>query len=424
MQVKKLICAAISFFLLMCGTALAQEKITLNLKGVTLREALAAVEKNSNYSFFYDAQNVDTNARVSANVKGADIEQTVKTILEGTGITYTIKGRQIALISPVKVSPKVGKHTVTGKVVDASGLGIVGVAVISGKANQGCLTDIDGSFTMTVDADVPQLTFSCLGYVEKKIATPQDATPVRVVLEEDALAIEETVVVGYGSQSKRLVSSSISSVKMDQVDRGAEMDPIKALQGRAPGVSISNASGIPGSSPNVIIRGVNSIARSSSPLYVVDGIPAESYPNINASDIESMEVLKDASATAIYGSRANSGVIVITTKSGKSGKPIISVNGTYGLSNIAKDIEMASTAEYIKVMQEAFDNYNLQKKELKTFSIPENITDFDWVGSISRKIAQRYTASASVQAGNDWTQAFLSFGAEGQQGYLNKTNFG
>lgn len=424
MQVKKLICAAISFFLLMCGTALAQEKITLNLKGVTLREALAAVEKNSNYSFFYDAQNVDTNARISANVKGADIEQTVKTILEGTGITYTIKGRQIALISPVKVSPKVGKHTVTGKVVDASGLGIVGVAVISGKANQGCLTDIDGSFTMTVDGDVPQLTFSCLGYVEKKMATPQDATPVRVVLEEDALAIEETVVVGYGSQSKRLVSSSISSVKMDQVDRGAEMDPIKALQGRAPGVSISNASGIPGSSPNVIIRGVNSIAGSSSPLYVVDGIPAESYPNINASDIESMEVLKDASATAIYGSRANSGVIVITTKSGKSGKPIISVNGTYGLSNIAKDIEMASTAEYIKVMQEAFDNYNLQKKELKTFSIPENITDFDWVGSISRKIAQRYTASASVQAGNDWTQAFLSFGAEGQQGYLNKTNFG
>lgn len=215
MQAKKLICAAISFFLLMCGTALAQEKITLNLKSVTLREALAAVEKNSNYSFFYDAQNIDTNAKVTVNVKNADIEQTVKTILDGTGITYTIKGRQIALVSPVKASPKVGKHTVTGKVVDATGLGIVGVAVISGKANQGCLTDIDGNFSMTVDGDVRELTFSCLGYAEKKIATPQDATPVRVVLEEDMLAIEETVVVGYGSQSKRLVSSSITSVKMD-----------------------------------------------------------------------------------------------------------------------------------------------------------------------------------------------------------------
>lgn len=162
MQAKKLICAAISFFLLMCGTALAQEKITLNLKSVTLREALAAVEKNSNYSFFYDAQNIDTNAKVTVNVKNADIEQTVKTILDGTGITYTIKGRQIALVSPVKASPKVGKHTVTGKVVDATGLGIVGVAVISGKANQGCLTDIDGNFSMTVDGDVRELTFSCL----------------------------------------------------------------------------------------------------------------------------------------------------------------------------------------------------------------------------------------------------------------------
>lgn len=407
----------------MCHDALAQGRITLNLKEVPLREAFAAVEKASNYTFFYDAQNIDTGAKVSVNVKDVEIEKALGSILEGTGITFTINGRQIALIPPPASDGKAGRRLVKGIVTDGSGAGIAGVAVMTGKAGQGCLTDMDGAFSMEIDGDVQTLTLSCLGYSEKKIKAPSDSTPVRVRLEEDKLAIEETIVVGYGSQSKRLVSSSITTVKMDQVDRGAEMDPIKALQGRAPGVNINSSSGIPGSSPNVIIRGVNSISGNSSPLYVVDGIPAESYPNINSSDIESIEVLKDASATAIYGSRANSGVIVITTKSGKSGKPVISVNGSYGLSTIAKDIEMANTAEYINVMQEAIDNYNIQKKEFKTLTIPENPADFDWVDAISRNIAQRYTASASVQAGNDMTQAFLSFGAEDQQGYLNKTNF-
>lgn len=424
MQTKRLLCAALSFLVLVCGNALAQEKITLKLDGVTLREAFTAVEKASNYSFFYDAQTIDTGTKVSVNVKNSDIESTMKAVLQGTGISFTIKGKQIALIPPpTGESRPARKYTVNGTVVDGTGVGIVGVAVMSGRQGQGCLTDIDGHFSLDIDSDVKTLTFSCLGYADKSITAPKDSNPMRVVLDDDTLAIEETVVVGYGSQSKRLVSSSITSVKMDQIDRGAEIDPIKALQGRAPGVNINNSSGIPGSSPNVIIRGVNSISGSSSPLYVVDGIPAESYPNINSSDIESIEVLKDASATAIYGSRANSGVIVITTKSGKSGKPIISVNGTYGLSTIAKDIKMANTAEYIRTMQDAFDNYNLQMTQLKTFEIPENLEDFDWIGSVSRNIAQRYTASASVQAGNEWTQAFLSFGAEDQQGYLNKTNF-
>ena len=422
MRTKRLICTAISFLMLFCWTASAQERITLNLKSVTLREAFTAVEKETSYTFFYDAQTIDTGSRVSVNVKDMAVEKAVGKVLEGTGITFTIKGRQIVLIPPASSRDK-GRHTVKGAVVDSKGEGIAGVAVMTGKPGQGCLTDIDGTFSLEIDGDVSSLTFSCLGYAEKTISAPADSAPQRITLEDDTLAIEETIVVGYGSQSKRLVSSSITTVKMDQIDRGAEMDPIKALQGRAPGVNINNSSGIPGSSPNVIIRGVNSISGSSSPLYVVDGIPAEQYPNINSSDIESIEVLKDASATAIYGSRANSGVVVITTKSGKPGKPTINVNGSYGLSTIAKDIPMASTAEYINVMQEAIDNYNLQTKEFKTLDIPSDLADFDWVNAISRNIAQRYTASASVQAGNDMTRAFLSIGAEDQQGYLNKTNF-
>lgn len=422
MHAKRLLCAALSLLLLGMSSVLsAQNALSLRLSGATLREAIGAVERESSYSFFYDASAIDLSSKVTVNLSSAGIDEALRAIFSGTGITYSIKGKQIALIPPQ--TARRTAHTVNGVVVDEGGVPVVGVAVMTGKAGQGCLTDADGRFSLTADADVERLTFSCLGYTDKVIPVPEDSQSIKAVLEEDSLAIEETVVVGYGSQSKRLVSSSIATVKMDQVDKGAELDPIKALQGRAPGVNIGNSSGIPGSSPNVIIRGVNSISGSSSPLYVVDGIPCDSYPNINSADIESIEVLKDASATAIYGSRANSGVIVITTKSGKSGKPVVSVSANYGLSAIARDIEMANTAEYINVIQEAFDNYNVQKMELKTFNIPEERADFDWTSAVSRKIAQRYSAATSVQAGNDMTQAFLSFGAEDQQGYLNKTNF-
>lgn len=210
---------------------------------------------------------------------------------------------------------------------------------------------------------------------------------------------------------------------MDEIDRGAELDPVKSLQGRVTGISIASGSGIPGQAPNVIIRGVSSISGNSSPLYVVDGIPSESYPNLNANDIESMEVLKDASATAIYGSRANSGVVLITTKSGKTGRTVVDLSVTAGAASIARDIKMANTAQYINVMQDAIDNYNVQTGNFKTLYVPDNPADFDWVGCISRKASLIANANASIQGGSEKTRFFVSFGAEEQQGYLLKTNF-
>ncbi|MBQ1937882.1 MAG: TonB-dependent receptor [Bacteroidales bacterium] len=319
------------------------------------------------------------------------------------------------------------KITVTGLVSEETGAPVIGAAVmLKGSANVGTVTGLDGDFSISVPENAV-LEFSFFGFKTQEIAVNGQSV-INVTLAVDTQSLEEVVVVGYGTASKKLISSSIASVKMDDIDRGAEIDPVKSLQGRVTGVSVTSPSGIPGAAPNIIVRGVSSISGSSSPLYVVDGIPAESYPNINANDIESMEVLKDASATAIYGSRANAGVIIITTKSGKAGKTKVDVDANFGLAQVANDIKMANTNQYIDVMQAAIDNYNVYVAEkgsgsLKELYIPDNPADFDWVGAISRKWAQRRAITASLQGGSDKTTFYISTGYEGQEGYLNKTEF-
>lgn len=324
------------------------------------------------------------------------------------------------------------KITVSGIITDDSGQPVIGAAVFQkGNSSVGVVSGLDGDYKLSVAGDAT-LVVSCIGYKDTEVAVAGQSV-VNVVLTTDSVLLEDAVVVGYGVASKKLVSSSIASVKMDGIERGAELDPMKALQGRVTGVSITSASGIPGSTPMVVVRGVSSISGNSAPLYVVDGIPAESYPNINAADIESMEVLKDASATAIYGSRANAGVILITTKSGKSGKTRINVNGQYGFAQIAKDIPMANTEQWIDVMQNAIDNYNVQMNDLKELALPKHVTDamangqplpdFDWLGCISREYAMRGGATASLEGGNDKTTFYVSAGAEMTQGYIIKTDF-
>ena len=311
---------------------------------------------------------------------------------------------------------------VKGVVTDESGLPAIGAAVFEkGNDSNGVVTGLDGDYTITVPSNAV-LLISSVGYKTEEVpVNGNSVVNARLVLDSELL--EDAIVVGYGVASKKLVSSSIASVKMESIDRGAELDPMKSLQGRVTGVSISSASGIPGSTPMVVVRGVSSISGNSAPLYVVDGIPAESYPNINATDIESMEVLKDASATAIYGSRANAGVILITTKSGKSGKTKVNVNGQYGFAQIAKDIPMANTKQFINVMQEAIDNYNIQMNDFKDLALPAKLEDFDWLGCISREFAMRGGATASLEGGDEKTNFYISGGAETQEGYIIKTDF-
>jgi TonB-linked SusC/RagA family outer membrane protein len=325
-----------------------------------------------------------------------------------------------AVVFPAAAQDKPeARRTYSGTVRDEDGTPLFGAAVLIGSTREGVTTDLDGRYSISA-APGALLRFSSLGYLEQQARAGDDPV-INMVLPLDRQALDEVVVIGYGSASRKLVSSSIASVRMDEVDRGAAYDPIKALQGHATGVSITSASGTPGSRPNVIIRGVSSISGGSAPLYVVDGIPAEQYPTLNNEDIERIEVLKDASATAIYGSRGNAGVILITTKSGQRGATRIDASVKTGLSQVAHDVPMANTEEYIRTMTEAIDNYNLQKLEVRSLYIPPEPADFDWVGAISRKWAKTSSASVSLSGGSDKFTFYVSGGMDAQEGYIRNT---
>ncbi len=325
---------------------------------------------------------------------------------------------------------------VTGIVRSQSGATLANVSVIAKNITSnftaGTETDSSGLFTFL---KLPlngkySFSFSCIGYEPQTlngyVLKNEENTSIIIKLKDSITLLGDVVVVGYGTLKKQQVSTSISTVKMADVDQGAGYNPVKMLQGRASGINVLSPSGIPGARPIVLVRGVGSISGNSSPLFVVDGIPNEGgYPNINPNDIESMDVLKDASAAAIYGSRANSGVVIITTKSGKSGKTVIDVDIRHGVGVIANDIPMANSTEYANVMQVAVDNFNKQRGTSLVYYKPQasEIEETDWTKVVQRTNAKTSSYNISASGGNDKTIFFTSFGAFKQEGILKTSEF-
>lgn len=414
-------------FLFSIQLLLAQSttKIDLSLRNATLKEFLSAIEKQTDYTFMYNSIDISKEKDLNVNIKQLTVEEILRQVLPRK-IRYEIVGSQIILKEESDGEPgtpvQAANVKITGNVADEQGEPLIGVSVILEGSSTGIVTDMDGNFTINIANDNSRLKFSYVGYIAQVITIGKQRN-LSVVMKEDTKALDEVVVIGYGTQSAKFVTTSISKVKMDNIDKGGDYDPIKMLQGRVAGVNITNSSGTPGSTPSIFVRGIGSISGSSSPLYVVDGIPSEKYPNLNPNDIESMEVLKDASAAAIYGSRANAGVVLINTKSGKSGVTKVEVSGQYGMGSIARDIKMANTQEYLQTMRAAIDNYNTQMGTSLELYVPSSMNNTNWVDQIARDQSDMYNASVSISGGNDKTTFFTSLGANGQEGYLKKTSF-
>jgi TonB-linked SusC/RagA family outer membrane protein len=325
------------------------------------------------------------------------------------------------------------KSEITGIVKDETGAPLLGASVLlqntQTNEKKGMMVNSEGKFLFTgLSAGVPyNISTSYIGYttqtIENYLLKPGEQSTLLIQLNPAATSLKDVVVVGYGSQKRKDVTSAIASVKPDNVDKGATNDPIRLLQGRATGVNVTTPSGIPGAKATVQIRGVSSISGGSSPLYVIDGVPFEVSPNLNPDDIESIEALKDAAASAIYGSRANGGVIIVTTKSGKNDKTKVSVNYQIGSGKIANDIPVANTQEYIAVMQDAVKNYNAQKGTNKTLYIPDNPLNTNWGSYILRNAATNSRFDLNLAGGNKSTNIFTSFSAFNQQGILKNSNY-
>jgi len=325
-------------------------KLSLSYSQISISDLFEKIEEQSEFRFAYSNSKLNPEMEVDVDFKNTTLEEILKETLP-KDVTYRIIDRYV-VISDSESFRNLGfadqSKTISGKVSDKKGLPLPGVTVIIAGTSQGAITDVDGKYSLNnVPADAV-LKFSFVGMKTQEISC-EGKSSIDVVMEEAAIGIEEVVAVGYGTMKKRDIVGSVATIKSEEISKLSVTNVAEALQGMSSGMMVANRSGHPGSAPSIRVRGLNSINLSSDPLWIVDGMPIttgadESTANgvkavspiamINPNDIESIQVLKDAAATAIYGNRASGGVILVTTKSYKGDKIKISVNYDGGISQI------------------------------------------------------------------------------------------
>ncbi|MDR0750052.1 MAG: TonB-dependent receptor [Tannerellaceae bacterium] len=332
-------------------------RIDLNIKQSTLKQVFREIESKTEYTFFYNDEVIDLDRIVNVQANKETIESILNKVL--TSCTFKIENRNILLIpnntGPANLIAQQAKRRITGIVADERGEPVIGANIMEKGTSNGVITDVSGQFFISLPDDAI-LHVSYIGYVAQEFRLG-DQSSFNIVLKEDLLNLDEVVVVGYGTVKKRDLTGSIASVDASKIASVPSTTASEALQGRIPGIVVANSDWSPGTTPNVMIRGKRSITASNDPLYVVDGVPVTGGINeISPADIESMEILKDASATAIYGARGANGVILISTKQGKSGKTQIDYNGYAGAQTILNQLELWEGPEYAEYSRESYRN--------------------------------------------------------------------
>lgn len=316
-----------------------------------------------------------------------------------------------ALLSGAAMAQKV---KVNGQVLDQNQEPVIGATVrVVGAAGVGAVTDLDGRYTLEADKNA-RLEISYIGFKTQEVRAGQNTV---VTLKEEMNTLGEVVAIGYGSVRRADVTTAVSSISADDLDTRPIVSAASGMQGKAAGLMISQANGQPGSSPTIRVRGTTSLNGSNDPLYVVDGVPVDNIDFLSADDIDNMQVLKDASSAAIYGSRAANGVIIINTKQGKSGVAKVSFNAHYTFNGVRDNQDPLNTAEYIDLIND------MNEKGVLSLTLPHGLTDrTDWKKEVYRTgHVQDY--QASVTNGNDKLRYYLSGGYTSEDGVIRSSSF-
>lgn len=321
-------------------SAVAQN-VTIKANQVRLETVLDQITSQTGYSFVHSRPAVNPDQLVTLEVSGASLEAALQKLFAGTSIVYEIQAKKVYLKEKtLQANATPAKKKITGVVVDDAGLPVIGAGVVIKGTTRGASTGIDGEFSLEASAK-ETLVFSSIGYDTVEILVGNQ-TEINVTMRENSMILDDVVVIGYGAVKKRDVSTAISSIKAEDIANHPISDFRQAMVGKMPGVSVMQTGGDPeGSNIMVRVRGIGSATAGNDPLYVIDGVPVEDgLSNLNANDIESMEVLKDASSAAIYGSRGSNGVILITTKKGASDKLKVNYDGYYAWDVVSKKLPM------------------------------------------------------------------------------------
>ena len=358
--------------------------VSLHVENQTVGDVLQQIESKTEFSFFYNNRHVDLNRRVSVSMNETNIFKILDAVFEGTDVVYQVVDNRIVLSKRNESLPVVqqsGKK-ITGTVLDATGMPVIGANVMVKGTTTGTITDMDGKFSL----DVPEgatLVVTYIGFANQEIKVGNQ-TNLSIALKEDAEALDELVVVGYGTQKKVNLTGAVETVTLDILENRPVGSVTEALQGAALGVTVSASTGEPGSNSTVKIRG-NSSLNSAGVLVLIDGMPGD-MNRVNPQDIENISVLKDAASAAIYGSRAAEGVILITTKTGKTTKTRVEYNGNISFNTPTRIPQSTTAIEHAKLANLAFTNAGLSpmfsEKTLQAISDPSiiNIPDGnDWI---------------------------------------------
>jgi TonB-linked SusC/RagA family outer membrane protein len=399
-----------------------QTKLSISLQNASVREVLKQIEDQSDFFFLYKNENIDVNRIVTIDIKDKSVEYLLEELFKGTKVSYEVINRQIVLVDKEKGNmnaPGQQQKSVTGKVTDSSGGSLPGVSVVVKGTTNGTITDSSGKYSISDIPEKAMLQFSFVGMRTQEVAVGNKAI-LNVVLEEETIGIEEVVAVGYGTQRKKDLTGSVAVIKTGDIHSLPVPSVSDALQGRAAGVQVIS-SGVPGSDATIRIRGTGTI-NNSDPLIVIDGLPVSGGMNqLNMDDIESLQILKDASATAIYGSRGANGVVIVTSKRGTAGQSQVNFNYSYGVQQATNMIDVLNASQFAALHNDILSNAGVTKNP--AYANPESLgAGTDWLGEFfSTSPMQNYTLSYS--SSSEKTNYYVSGNYFDQQGIVINTGY-
>lgn len=440
---KKAICVALACCCL-SGTAFAQH-VSLTMNNVTVKQAMDALKKQSGYSFVFSSEDVDTKKKVSVDADDQKVEDVVRQILDGQSVTYEIKGKNIVVRSIAQTSSSQQKKTITGTIVDPSGMPVIGANVMVKGTTNGTITDMDGNFSLEV-ASGATLMVSYIGFANQEIKIGNQ-TVLSITLKEDAEALDELVVVGYGTQKKVNLTGAVSMVESEVLESRPVQNVGQALQGVVPGLnfSVNKTGGELNNALDMDIRGTGTIGEGSksAPLVLIDGIEGD-MNSINPNDIKSISVLKDASSAAVYGSRAAFGVVLIITKEGRAGRTQVNYSNNVRFSTPSALPTMMDSYQFAQFFNRAalnqggspvFDETTMQRiVDYQAGKITsgsqvrpdgyysENVlanANTDWFEKMYKKAVPSHEHNLSVSGGSDKITYLVSGSFMKQNGFIN-----
>lgn len=427
--IMKLIIVVLTTACLQLSARGYSQNVELSGKNMSFEKVFSSIERQTGYTFFYKVKDLKGALPISVNLKQSTLQQALAQCFKGQPLNYVIENKTIVVTKknmPADMPQIAGQEKsiiVTGKVLDDAGTALIGVTVTVKGTRTATQTNVDGKFKLTVD-DNATLVFTYIGYttVEEPV---KGRTAFNVTLRSNAKDLDQIVVIGYGTAKKSDLTGSVSGINSADLNRNKTTDVLSAMQGKVAGVDIASQSGELGAGLNITVRGGSSIYGTSTPLFVIDGIPIDVNPNeaasssvpssttsnplanINPADIQSIEILKDASATAIYGSRGANGVVLVTTKTGKAGDPRIDYDGYVSFGSLSKKLDVLSADDFIKYQQTIYPTGLLASpgpdaNGLYPLRDYTNVPKHDWQSEIYQtSISQSH--NLTVSGGNNTT---------------------